>query len=588
MASDGRETPERRTSASCRACFLWRVCAASIAAGLACEASTAVAQDAPATGATVAVSGDTTRATIVSIDRGDVFIDLGGADLRPEQTFTVYRGIVVRHPVTRAALRDRFAIGRVVVRQVGQKLSLTQAAGEPTRPFEVGDVVEAPRAAGAVATSTPVASATASAANAVAPVAQAAPAARAASTTASAPMPAMDRETDELLRYWRASLGKPPEERAGLYRAFLARWPLSRHDAAIRQEIVYLTEQQRAVAVTADALEDRTVGDATGAVAAVARVRHARAGEAIDLAGAYDTRRPPHRLVVFVRGHGEPDYHALAMRLDGRGHARVRIEGSDVRTPGIDYFVEAVSADGRPVQVAGSATHPLEVEVFVRGDRPEPVEAATRVRFSSELVSFDSTSGDDFFLVNEGDFFHRLDLGVLHGFRMGYGHFLGQGGKLDTEGKTIVDPDPAGFSYGFFEGEFSLARLFGLAGRVTLGLGRPEDASERDGITGGFQLRARIGTAMGTRLILAGEVLPEIGQRAFLGLQWSAGERVPMSTEVHVTDQPVNSDELAVRLVQEIGYRFGDRFTLALRPSYQLRTIRHAGPGIGLAATFDW
>jgi hypothetical protein len=171
---------------------------------------------------------------------------------------------------------------------------------------------------------------------------------------------------------------------------------------------------------------------------------------------------------------------------------------------------------------------------------------------------------------------------------MGYGHFLGKGGKLDREGKEIPDPESAGFSYGFFESELALARLFGLAGRVTVGLGRPEDIAEREGLTGGFQLRARIGTATGTRLALAGEVVPEIGQRAFLGLQWAASERVPMSTEVHVTDQPVNSDELAVRLVQEIGYRFGDRFTLALRPSYQLRTIKHAGPGIGLAATFDW
>ena len=89
-------------------------------------------------------------------------------------------------------------------------------------------------------------------------------------------------------------------------------------------------------------------------------------------------------------------------------------------------------------------------------------------------------------------------------------------------------------------------------------------------------------------MILAGELMPEIGQRAYIGLAWQAWKRVPMSTEIVVTDQPVNTDELAVRLIQEIGYRFSDRVSIALRPSYQLRTIRHAGPGIGLAATFDW
>ena len=148
---------------------------------------------------------------------------------------------------------------------------------------------------------------------------------------------------------------------------------------------------------------------------------------------------------------------------------------------------------------------------------------------------------------------------------------------------------PAGFSYGFFEAELELDRLLGAAIRGTIGLGRPDDPlSQRQGITGGVQLRARIGEAEGTHLVLAGELMPEIGQRAYIGLAWEAIERLPMSAEIVVTDQPVNSDELAVRLIFETGYRFTDRFSVALRPSYQLRTIRHAGPGIGMAATFDW
>jgi hypothetical protein len=556
-------------------------------------ASRSAAQGTVPTVGPTADASEVTRATIVSIDGQDVFIDLGAADLRAEQTLTVYRSIVVRHPLTRAALRDRFAIGRLVVRQAGERLSLAQASGAPARPFAVGDIAEGPRAPRPVVAVAPAAPAAAKAgAPAPQPARDVADAGTAAAaTTAAAPaVPTVDAETEELVRYWRATLGRSPEDRAGLYRAFLLRWPSTRHAAAVREEIAFLTRPR------ARPTEPAIPGapDASGAskdeatVAWVSPLRHARAGEAVALAGVYDVRQPPHRVVVFVRQRGEPDYRAFAMRMDGRGHARVRIPAKYARTRGFDYFVEAVRLDGTPVPIAGTAKEPLQVEVFTRGDLPEPREPGTRVRFSTEFVSFDGSSDDDYFLINEGDFFHRLDLGILHGFRMGYGHFLGKGGKLDEEGRRIPDPDSAGFSYGFFEGEFSLARLFGLAGRITVGLGRPEDIAEREGLAGGFQLRARIGTATGTRLVLAGEVVPEIGQRAFLGLQWSLGERVPMSTEVHVTDQPVNSDELAVRLVHEIGYRFGDRFTLALRPSYQLRTIRHAGPGIGLAATFDW
>ena len=98
----------------------------------------------------------------------------------------------------------------------------------------------------------------------------------------------------------------------------------------------------------------------------------------------------------------------------------------------------------------------------------------------------------------------------------------------------------------------------------------------------------RLGAPEGTRLVLAGELLPEIGQRAFLALYWDVIDRFPMAAEVQVTDQPVNSDELGVRLIYELGLEVTERLSVALRPSYQLRTIKHAGPGIGLAASFDW
>ena len=67
--------------------------------------------------------------------------------------------------------------------------------------------------------------------------------------------------------------------------------------------------------------------------------------------------------------------------------------------------------------------------------------------------------------------------------------------------------------------------------------------------------------------------MPEIGQRALLALGFELIERVPMAAEVQVTDQPSNSDELAVRIVYQVGYRFSDRMAIALRPSFQLRTI---------------
>ena len=209
------------------------------------------------------------------------------------------------------------------------------------------------------------------------------------------------------------------------------------------------------------------------------------------------------------------------------------------------------------------------------------------MRVSSELASFDGLSGRDYFFINEGDFLYRVRVGPLYGVRLGYGRYSGEGGTVADLDELRLDPVAAGFTYAFLETDIELTELLGIAMRGTLGLGRPDPGRSGE-VTGGFQLRARIGQAEGTHLVVAGELLPEIGQRALLALGFELIERVPMAAEVQVTDQPVNSDELAVRIVYDVGYRFSDRMAIALRPSYQLRTIRHAGPGLGLSATFDW
>jgi hypothetical protein len=43
-----------------------------------------------------------------------------------------------------------------------------------------------------------------------------------------------------------------------------------------------------------------------------------------------------------------------------------------------------------------------------------------------------------------------------------------------------------------------------------------------------------------------------------------------------------------VRVVLELGWRISPVAQVALRISGQGRQIDHVGPGVGLAATFDW
>jgi hypothetical protein len=318
---------------------------------------------------------------------------------------------------------------------------------------------------------------------------------------------------------------------------------------------------------------------------------NAAAGQALELAVGVRVAAPVRSLLLHVRPIDESGYRSQPMTLDDNRHARATVPAALVRAPGLAYFIEAVGNDGTVVPAVGSVSEPRSVRVLAKGEKKATPDAlpGSRVRFSSEIASFDGVSGRDYYLITEGDFLLRLRRGHLYGIRMGYGHYRGEGGTVQQLDEQKLQPASAGFTYGFFETELAINDLLGVAMRGTLGLGRPENSNEQQqAVTGGVQLRLRVGAPEGTRLVLAGELLPEIGQRAFLALYWDVIKRLPMAAEVQVTDQPVNSDELGVRLIYELGFEVTERLAIALRPSYQLRTIKHAGPGVGLAASFDW
>jgi hypothetical protein len=535
------------------------------------------------------------RATIVRIEGDDVFIDVGRSALGTARTLTVYRRVSVRHPLTHKPLVDRFVIGELEIVQAGDTLTLARAARPPAHPFEPGDAAEVPASlapALSVSPSAPDSGSGSGSGSDSDSGSGSGPGSRPGSsnnttvvvnTAASAPS-----EADELVRYFHASLAQPPAYRIRVYEAYLKRYPRSAYRAFLEQELRYLSALQAGLDAHSQASEDvRRIALLAGAIELLPPSQLPQ-GEPLELAALVRPEANVRGLVLHARGGQDATYRTLPLELDGRGHARVRIPADLIRAPRLLFFIEAVNDRGESAAAFASAQKPQAIDVPLV---PESVETRReprmRVRFSSELASFDGTSGRDYFLINEGDFFYRLDHPTLYGIRMGYGRFDGQGGTVHELDELELEPRQAGFTYAFFETELALSELVGVALRGTLGLGRP-DPGETGEITGGFQTRLRIGDPLATNLVIGGELIPEIGQRALLHLGWELIDRLPMAAEVQVTDQPVNSDELAVRIVYELGYRVTERVAIALRPSYQLRTIRHAGPGMGLSATFDW
>ena len=524
------------------------------------------------------------RATVVRIDGDDYVIDAGAATVTPGSELQVYRSLQVRHPITRKTLRDRFAIATVRVEQVGDALSIARLVGTPRHPVALGDAAESPPA---LRVPEPTAGPL--------PAAGTAPSttASANATAAGAMAAASDSENAALGRVWRATLEQPPEQRAQLYEHHLRAFPRTPHRALLLREISYLRDYATSLQTMAKRAQNIERGLPPELANSVAmRVPETAApGKPLELAAAVELQAPVRNLLLHVRPAGASGFRRELMPLDDNRHARATVPAELVRAPGFDFFVEAVGDDGRVVPAVGTVSRPRHVRVRDPQPEREPPDAlpGSSVRFSSELASFDGTSGRDYYLISEGDFLLRLRHGHLYGVRMGYGHYRGEGGTVEQLDAQKLEPATAGFTYGFLESELAVSDLLGLAFRGTLGLGRPENTDEeRQAVTGGFALRVRLGAPEGTRLVLSGELLPEIGQRAFLALYWDVIARLPMAAEVQVTDQPVDSDELGVRLVYELGWRVTPQLMIALRPSYQLRTIKHAGPGIGLAASFDW
>ena len=107
-------------------------------------------------------------------------------------------------------------------------------------------------------------------------------------------------------------------------------------------------------------------------------------------------------------------------------------------------------------------------------------------------------------------------------------------------------------------------------------------------ITGGAQAFVRVGNDLRTNLSIGGEVLGSVGQRGIVQLDWRTIKRVPIVLRTEVTNQPANSTDVGARAIAQVGYQLTNELVVAARGSYQGRTINHAGPGAGLAVSYQW
>lgn len=528
--------------------------------------------------------------TIVRIDGDVLFFDVSHErGLVVGQTVRVLRTIIARHPVTGRRLVDHFPLGSLVVEGVGGVLSYGKAQRRIALLVKVGDVVNI--------ASPPVKEQRVAAVPATPPgggaggTANAAGAGRPTGTPPAAVVAALpDGDAAQLQRIFQATLGRPLDDRIAAYQSFLAAHRESPYRGGIEQELTHLRTMQRTLELAMSTVARGNDAPARASTVPTGRQdipvtttllpRQIYAGEPLEVALYVANPRTVSLALLYVRRAADLTFRRLVMAEDATGYYRISVP-RDLLAPGeVELFVGVEDAGGRLALVAGDSNNPREVAIEPAiGPPPPPGPDHSAVSGFFEFVDFNRFRGNDYYFHAEADFMYRIG-GVLYSVRTGFGTLSGYGESVRNLDDLNLAPRQVGINFGYVEGELRFHRLVGLAARGLAG-------QSRSGAGGGAELKLRIGSEMGTNLIIGGAIISDFGALAQLKLEWNVFRNWPMSVTVVATNQPVQTD-LGVRLIYQVGWRLRRWFAPTARIGYDVRNINHGGLSLGLGVVMGW
>lgn len=281
---------------------------------------------------------------------------------------------------------------------------------------------------------------------------------------------------------------------------------------------------------------------------------------------------------LHYRVTGTHSYKRIALVRSG-AFLRASIPAAAVREPGFEYFVEAVTRDGKLGDTIASARSPqvVVVQSAQLGDHFRSKANRSRVSATARYWDFDNLggtpmdSGNNFYTL-ETDFLYRLD-GLVQGIRVGFG-------VLDKTDDTSEQASGNDFNYGYTQVEFRLMSETSVAARLQAGVGR-------GGLSIGGGARIRFGVEREDNFSLGVSSMQSLGFMVDIRQTWSIANRYPLGFSIAVTDQP-NNGQLGIILGTDIGFRIRSWLRPTLHISYQARSITHHGLGTGLGLIIDW
>jgi len=527
----------------------------------------------PAVTAPVKSTGADVEGAVLALQGDDLIVDLGATrGASAGVTVEIWRPIKLKHPVTGKVLTDRFRIGSLELTQVRPTMALARATAPLSRPASVGDVVVLVAPVPAAASVTP-------------PEPSAAPPSPHPLEPTAEDKPPEDPEAVAVTRMFDALRGADLWMRIRRYEEYVRARPTGRFSPVLLEEAAALRElvTQRGKVISATGMIQ---------VRSFAEPREALAGAPLRIAIELDDLAAG--AVIQVRRRGAPSYLPFPMSALGNGYFAATIPADRVLGPGLEYFIEGVAAGGKASLLVGTPDLPRDLEVFETPRPYAPRKLPSHVELSTDYADYNRLRGNDYASQTEGSFGVRYgDLGVK-ALRAGFGVYRGVGGSVHDLDALALAPRSVGLTYGWLEAEIGVVHAFSFGGRVAVGL-------LDDGISGGGQLMLRIGSDLGTNLMIGGEVLGGLGLRGFTQLELATFERFPILLRTEVTNQPAGvtpgptavgtstgSGDIGGRGIVQLGFKITPDLVIAVRGSFQGRTIQHAGPGAGGAVGYTW
>ncbi|WP_437274395.1 hypothetical protein WME90_24415 [Sorangium sp. So ce375] len=527
--------------------------------------------------------------TVLEIQGGDLLLDLGQTTGVSEGArVQLWRPVRLKHPVTGKTITDRFLIGTLQIVQLRPTISLAQVVGTVTRTPAAGDVV--------IASGIPPA-----------PAKKPDKPAKAASDSTydvpsgNAPR-AGDPDAAALAAMFEGLKGADPAARIDAYEKYVRASPSSRFVSVLNEEAEALRSTM--VAERKDS-EQKTKGEASGKgelLLAFTTPVGAVAGVPLEL--GMQLREEAAGAVVHLRVPKQPNYQPFPMMPMGHGYFSTVIPASALSEQRMEFFAEAATRAGETVAVVGTSTEPAELKLDPGLPDHEPAPVEKTVAVSTDFASYNGVELNDYMLQVEGMVSLRYGDAGIRALRTGFGVYSGYGGTVYELDKLGLDPRKVGLTYGYLETEVGFSYGASLIGRALVGLGEGK-------LSGGGHAMLRLGNDKHTNLILGGEFLGGIGARGITQLELASFWRFPMLFRVEVTNQPAGAEakpaagapeedaeegkgvstgagEVGARGVFQLGWRALDTLVFSVRASYQGRNIKHSGPGVGAAVSYQW